>query len=77
MPSCRQKLKSEVQRVSENVGKQEPSYVAGEIVISTTILQSNLAISVTVEHVQTLWALVPYYLKSKYCKQGKYQSAEE
>ena len=54
MPSCRQKLKSEVQRVSENVGKQEPSYVAGENVISTTILQSNLAISVKVEHVQAL-----------------------
>ena len=30
MPSCRQKLKSEIQTVSENVGKQEPSYVASE-----------------------------------------------
>ena len=30
MPLCRQKIKSEVQRVIENVGKQEPSYVAGE-----------------------------------------------
>ena len=30
MPLCRQKIKSEIQRVSENVGKQEPSYVAGE-----------------------------------------------